>query len=437
MTTWYEANDQSGPHKSETWPSSSRPSADRARLAETVVATRPPWRRSSPMRRAIVINAAGAVQGIVLVTAPAASNVFTDPHTYGLSSAQYGAMFVPQVVTAITASLLGTRLTGRLGLKTTYLAGLVGGLVAMVLLVVSQLVVSDRSLAYLVLLGATAFLGAGFGLAVPALNALAATLRSGQPDRAVLVLNALLGLGTALAPVFVAVFVGLGFWWGLPILSAVLLLVIIAVSLPLELAGPAQPAGAQGRVPARFWVFGGVAVLYGLCETANGNWAQIDVTDLGATAAAGSLALTAFWAMVTVGRVAFAGLARVVPPRWTYRGLPFALAVVFLLIAALPRDRPALAVAAFGLAGLCCSALLPLTISFAQADYPAVAATVSGGVIAGYQLGYGIAAFGIGPVHTAGISLSTVYAATALVAVAMGVLAVIATLGSAKTTHSS
>ncbi len=32
-----------------------------------------------------------------------------------------------------------------------------------------------------------------------------------------LVLNALLGLGLVPAPVFVAVFVGLGFWWGLPI----------------------------------------------------------------------------------------------------------------------------------------------------------------------------------------------------------------------------
>jgi len=34
------------------------------------------------------------------------------------------------------------------------------------------------------------------------------------------VLNALLGAGTALAPIFVAIFVGLGFWWGLPVLSA-------------------------------------------------------------------------------------------------------------------------------------------------------------------------------------------------------------------------
>jgi hypothetical protein len=57
------------------------------------------------------------------------------------------------------------------------------------------------------------------------------------------VLNALLGLGTALAPAFVAVFKGIGFWIGLPILSAALLAGLIAVSLRL----PLSPAGAPGH----------------------------------------------------------------------------------------------------------------------------------------------------------------------------------------------
>ena len=50
-----------------------------------------------------------------------------------------------------------------------------------------------------------------------------------------LILNALLGLGTALAPVFAAVFVGLGIWRGLPLLVAVLLLGLLVFSLPLPL----------------------------------------------------------------------------------------------------------------------------------------------------------------------------------------------------------
>ena len=38
-----------------------------------------------------IVYAAGLVQGIVLVTFPAASTIFTDPDEYDLSSSQYGA----------------------------------------------------------------------------------------------------------------------------------------------------------------------------------------------------------------------------------------------------------------------------------------------------------------------------------------------------------
>jgi predicted MFS family arabinose efflux permease len=162
------------------------------------------------------------------------------------------------------------------------------------------------------------------------------------------------------------------------------------------------------------------AALYGVCETVNGNWAQLEMTDLGASTATASLALTAFWAMVTLGRILFAAVQRWFPSRLTYHVLPFVLAGAFVLIAALPDDEPALGIAAFGLAGLGCSALLPLTISFGQEELRTFAAAAAGGVIAFYQLGYGIAAFGVGPLQSAGVELSTVYAVAAGIAVALG-----------------
>jgi MFS family permease len=110
-----------------------------------------------------VVYAAGLVQGIVLVTFPAASTIFTDPDEYDLSSSQYGAMFLPQVVTAIAGSLLGARLARRLGAKGVYLTGLSASLVAMSLLVTSALFTDDKTLAYGLLLLATTCLGAGFG----------------------------------------------------------------------------------------------------------------------------------------------------------------------------------------------------------------------------------------------------------------------------------
>jgi predicted MFS family arabinose efflux permease len=198
-------------------------------------------------------------------------------------------------------------------------------------------------------------------------------------------------------------------------------LLVVSLRLPLRVEAP-QPAAAQGstRIPARFWAYAGFAVLYGICETLNGNWAQLDMTDLGASTAAASLALTAFWAMVTLGRILFAAVQARFPSRLTYHVLPIVLASAFVLVAFLPDDEPALGVVAFGLAGLGCSALLPLTISFGQEELTSYAAAAAGGIIACYQLGYGIAAFGVGPLRDAGVSLSTLYGLAAIVAVVMG-----------------
>jgi len=369
-----------------------------------------------------VVYGAGLAQGIVLVTFPAASTIFTAPNEYDLSNTQYGTLFLPQVVTAIAAALLGATLAGRFGTKRVYLAGLFAGLLSMSLLLLSTLVVGDASVAYPLLLLATASLGVGFGLTVPALNTFAAAFNAADVNRSILVLNALLGLGTVLAPVFVAIFVGLGFWWGLPLTSTCLLIGLIAVSLGLPLrveqARASRPTGF--RLPSRFWAYAAFAVLYGVCETVNGNWSQLDMTrDVGASTTQAALALTAFWGMVTVGRVVFAAVQRWVPARLAYHVLPVVLAGAFVLIAALPDDAPALGVLAFGLAGLGCSALLPLTISFGQGELTAISAAVAGGVIAFYQLGYGLAAFGIGPLLDAGVELATIFRLAAAVALAL------------------
>jgi fucose permease len=374
-----------------------------------------------------IINAAGLVQGIVLVTFPAASTIFTSTSEYGLSSSQYGAMFLPQVALAIATSLLGAGLARRISTKRVYLLGLACSTVAMVLLLASTLVKSNQAAAYPLLLVATAFLGAGFGLTVPVLNTYTSVFNPDSVDRSVLVLNALLGLGTALAPVLVAIFVGLGFWWGLPIVSTILLVGLLAVSVRLPLRAGARAGGAargaRPGIPARFWLYAAFAVCYGICETMNGNWSQLDMTTrLGASATQASLALAAFWAMVTVGRVLFAVIGRWLPERVTYRILPFVLVGTFLLTGVLSRPHAAAGIAVFALAGLGCSALLPLTISFGAEDLTAMAAAMTGGVIAFYQLGYGIAAFGVGPLQDSGVSLSRIFGFTAIIAALMALL---------------
>jgi predicted MFS family arabinose efflux permease len=139
--------------------------------------------------------------------------------------------------------------------------------------------------------------------------------------------------------------------------------------------------------------------------------------------------------MVTLGRVVFASIQRQFPTQHTYRLLPVVLAVACVIVALLGEGSEVAGVLAFGLAGLGCSALLPLTISFAQEDLVSISAASAGLVIASYQVGFGIAAFGAGPLQDAGVSLPAIFAMTAAAAAVMAALStVIVRTGGAVTT---
>ena len=372
------------------------------------------------------VYAGGLLQGLALVTFPAASAVFTDPHAHDLSNAEYGVMFVPQTVLAVTAALFGGRLARRWGEKRVLLLGLGANLASMALLVSSRFVLGSHSAAFAFLLGATGLMGIGFGLTIPVVNSLAASLFPRRVDVAVLALNALLGLGTALAPVFVALFVGLGIWWGLPLTVAGLLVPLIVWTLSLPLGADKLSDVGEGRAKSRgvlsrqFWLFAAFALCYGIVETLNGNWAILYMKGvLRAPAGLAAVTLTLFWAAATVGRVLFASIDRWLSGPSTFRLLPWVIALAFVATAFAPSSKPELGAAAFGLAGLGCSALLPLTVSLGRE------ASSPGPLIACYQLGYGLAAFGIAPLHDhAGLGLRSLFGGAAAIALALAALSV-------------
>ena len=257
-----------------------------------------------------LVYVAAVMQGLALVTFPAASSIFTSPDGFGFDSTRYGALFLPQVLLAILASAFAPRLARRWSLRRVLLAGLAGDIVSMLLLALSRLLLGSPDMAFGVLLLATGALGFGFGATVMALNTYAEAFFPRRADRAVLALNALLGLGTALAPVLVAVVVGLGAWWLLPVLVAGLAALLFAVAYAQPLATPAGAAGA-GRptslnwtdLPHRFWLYAAAVFVYGIVETLNGNWAMLYLSsERGVSSQGASLALAAFWVMVTVGR---------------------------------------------------------------------------------------------------------------------------------------
>src|SRR5271163_694661 len=118
-------------------------------------------------REIAAVYTGAVIQGIVLVTFPAVSAIFTSADHYGLSNTEYGGMFVPQAITAILSSLLGAGLTRLIGGKRVFQIGLTADLISMVLLFASQYATGAHALAYGLLLVATASLGVGFGFVVP------------------------------------------------------------------------------------------------------------------------------------------------------------------------------------------------------------------------------------------------------------------------------
>jgi fucose permease len=215
----------------------------------------------------------------------------------------------------------------------------------------------------------------------------------------------------------------------LPVVVSVGVLVLLVATTRVTLnPGPAASRSASGGVsrtllPARFWWYAAAVVLYGVCETLFGNWSSLYLTgERGLTPQSASYALAAFWAFVTIGRIIVAVLPPRIPPTLVFLLLPILIALASLAVAA--ASSTITAVAAYAAAGLACSAMLPLSLSFAGREFPRLGATSSGELIAGYQVGYGITAFGVAPLIAAtGIATGGIYLVGAGVAVALVLLA--------------
>jgi fucose permease len=314
--------------------------------------------------------------------------------------------------------------------------GLISNLISMSVLLLSQFFTTNHEVAYALLLAAMMALGTGFGTILTAIQTYAAEFFPKKTDVAIMALQSLLGTGTALAPLLVAFFVGVAVWWLLPIVVGLGFLVLVLMSLkqPLQIA----PVGNEGsstergtlsflrELPARFWVFAGIALLYGICETLFGNWATIYLhEDKRFSLHDASFALSAFWIMVTVGRIVVTFISIWVSNRWIYRMLPV---LILIALVTIPRINMTVeSILAYGFAGLACSAFLPLSVSFAQQKFPRILEVASGWVMAAYILGFGIASFGVGPLREIGITLSAVYSSSIVLTVGMTVLAFLIT----------
>jgi MFS transporter, FHS family, glucose/mannose:H+ symporter len=389
--------------------------------------------RQAPSRggraEVVTVYVIGLFQGLSLVAFPAAATILTSKSGYDLSKTQYGLLFVPQVVMAIAGSLALPKLARRFPLKLVLLVGLCSDTLAMGLLAGSVPIKAD-AVAYPMLLVATGALGLGFGLTLGSISTYAGAFMPERRDVALTALNVLLGLGTALSPFLIALFTKVGEWWYVPLLAAAGLVVLIVVTLsqPMALpvaapaAGPPTEAKAtRARIPVLFWVFAGALVIYGIAETMFGNWGTTLLVEKGVAATSAQNALAVFWAAVTLGRLAIAVVSSKVRSTYIYVVLPWAIAAA-LVVAPLAKSAGA-GIAVFAFGGLACSGFFPMTIGYGESSFPSIVELAAGWLIAAYQLGYGLAAFGAGALQRV-VSLTAVFRIAAVAVVVMGFLAV-------------
>jgi fucose permease len=351
----------------------------------------------------LVVYLAGLLQGLTLVSFPSSAPVLRSVH--GLSDAQYGLIFLPQVAAAVIGAVGGGALSRRLGLqRLLWLAMLANGLSQLAL---ASLEVLPQPLAFPMLMAATAFLGLGFGLLGAPMNAYPPVYFPKQANTSVVVMHTLLGVGLMLGPLAEGVLAEAGHWVLFPLLllGLGLLLTLAAALLPLGEGGldrSANAASSHGPSPvkaAAFWLFVLIAVIYAFAEGTFSNWAVVYLHEgkkLSPTTAAA--ALSAFWGALVGGRLLVSLLVLKLPAKGIWLLLPFLMIAAFLLLPL--ATTPALGIGLFGLSGLACSAFFPLSIALISARFPQQVAWVSAMLIAALNTGTGLGSFVVGALRS-------------------------------------
>jgi len=370
------------------------------------------------------VYGAGLLQGLTVVSFPASATVFRSLH--GLGDEAYGSLFLPQTALTIVGSLLGGALAGRMGLRGLLVAACAISGASQAALLSVAIIPSEVALPVLLL--ATGLAGLGFGLAAAPLNSLPGVLFPARRDSALLALHTAIGAGFSIGPLLVGALVGAGHWAVFPGFVAVAAFVLATVSMRAELASPpVEDARQHGSAPSiPLALFGLVAIPYAFAEGTFSNWIAVFLhEDRGVSEAMATAALSGFWAALTIGRIAIAGLVTRVASEKVWLALPVAMVAAFLLLPLV--NGPASGIALFFFAGLACSGFFPLTVAIAAKRFPGSEAVVSSLLIAALMIGVGGGSFAIGAMRQLG-SFDFLYRVAAgypLAALLLGILALV------------
>ena len=368
-----------------------------------------------------VIYSGVVIQGAVAAIFGAYTSIFVATYHYDLTLPQYGALFIPQVVAAVAAALFSTSLTTWLRAGDAYRAGLGCGLVGMVLLAATEW--AERlAFTYPLLLVATAFVGAGFGLSFQCVRCYVVSLKPLRARRQILLVNGLLAAGLAAAPVYALVTRVTSIWWSLPVVLGILLIAEMLLSRSLQ--APVDGLRAQRanrQVPVRFRVYPGLALLYGLCAVACLTAPHYLTGPVPSARHLHFLVLieVAFWAALVQGsRVVFAIIDGMKSRQHlASMGVFMVALVVFVLSITISRYNP-MHMGIYLLAAVGCAALLPIDTRPGHEHLSVFPLAVAAGLLALFPAGLGLSRFGYDVAASDGLSSLELFLSVALVGAA-------------------
>ncbi|MGG5210503.1 MFS transporter [Chryseobacterium sp. MIQD13] len=171
---------------------------------------------NSKVARIIIVFLLAFLTGVNFVVFPALGTAFTDSSLFGLSSSQFGNLFIPQVICIIVSCLGAPFLVNKWGPKIVLIIGLLLMITSTGVLWMLQFLMNDTSVLFPGLMILVALMGSGFGLCITTLNPLAASLFENNKSSAILILQFLVGLGTSTAPLMMNLIGNIKNWMYVP-----------------------------------------------------------------------------------------------------------------------------------------------------------------------------------------------------------------------------
>ncbi|SHK24853.1 MFS transporter [Chryseobacterium polytrichastri] len=327
--------------------------------------------------------------GVNFVVFPALGNAFTDPSVFGLSSSQFGNLFIPQVICIIVSCLGAPFLVNKVGPKIVLVTGLLLMIASTGILWMLQFFMKDTSLLFPVLMVLVAFTGSGFGLSITTLNPLAASLFENNKSSAILILQFLVGLGTSTSPLMMNLIGNVNNWMYVPASIFVLVTIIFILFLFLKLEkGTFFELPNHFKIPSKLWIFFIAIVLYGFIEGTFGSFGAIILKNQGLDNNKASLGLSLFWGGIALNRLLFGIFSKNNDLSYVFLFSPLVVAGLLLLLLVYPNIN--IIIFMLFLVGFFMGSIFPGSIGWGTVEFPTLSVLVSGFLMAANQIGTGI-----------------------------------------------